>query len=109
MMSKSTGQPRICRIDAGTDRITDPFDRVSKPLKSSTTEPDNAADDFANDTQSANKRFAASSPADTTNTKIPARDVASCNDTFANVRDLPTCRPAATHRKRAFDRANSNW
>lgn len=106
-MSRSTGQPRICRTDAGTERIVLPFVNVRRDLPSSTTEPRNNSDREAKATQSANRRFAASSPALTTSTRTFREVAAACNAIFANDDDFPTCRPATTTRYRASDRANS--
>lgn len=107
MISKSTGQPRICFSDAGTERIIDPFVNVNRVLPCSTIDPRNNDDADAKSTQSAKRRFAASSPADTTNTKTRDRVAASNRLIFANDRDLPTCRPATTKRNRAPHRANT--
>jgi len=47
--SRSTGQPRICRCDAGTDRTCDPFDNVNNDADSSNTDPRSKGDAPAND------------------------------------------------------------
>jgi hypothetical protein len=89
-MRTSTGQPRICFTDAGTLRITEPFDKVKSVFESSTTDPANAKEPDANDEHSSNNRIAAVSPAETIKTKMFARVDASNKATADNVTDLPT-------------------
>ncbi len=41
MINKSTDATRTCFVEAGTDRMRDPFDSMISDFESSTTEPDN--------------------------------------------------------------------